>query len=110
MEFAIGIIVSGYASRKNTEDGPIEVWIETHGVQAQDETGRRWVLVGSFYQDEAKAHEVLASLDADFTPVTQPDAWEETDPMYGSEAWDVDAERSLASFEADCYGEPRPSW
>jgi hypothetical protein len=113
MQFRIDIARDGYVSRENTEDGPVESWVEVFTILAHSERGDVWALgdeggsiVGS--EDEATVREVLGRID--HTPDTRPELWSPCDPIYGSEAWDDDAERSLACFEADCYGEPRPRW
>ena len=99
----------------NTEDRPVIDWQEYFFILACAPNGRRWTLAetaapGSVVAEErfAEAQATLAALTHD--PATRPDLWLETHPCYGSEAWDVDAERELACFEADCYGEPRPKW
>jgi hypothetical protein len=110
MSFQLGVVTSGYVERKNTEDGPVEAWIETFFVGAQDGRGHRWGLQEA-YGSEAEAEVALAAVvAAGSDPATQPDIWFATMPCYGSEAWDQEADRELACFEADCYGEPRPNW
>ena len=106
MQFNIDIALDGYAKRVMTEDGPVEVWVETYAILAQSPRGEVWRYAGSDQLSEVQ--EELATLTHD--PVSRPDLWLPCDPVYGSEAWDVDAERSLACFEADAYGEPRPRW
>jgi hypothetical protein len=115
MNFNIDIARDGFSATRNTEDGPVQVWEEYSVIIATSERGDRWSLadIGKgaglvISDDEATMREVLAALD--HNPDTQPVRWLPCDPVYGSDAWDDDAEHSLACFEADCYGEPRPRW
>jgi hypothetical protein len=106
--FTIDIHFSGYAITENTEDGPVERWIQTFEVCAQSPRGEVWALVGSTSKDEGAARDQLAALDHD--PASRPEAWVECEPVYGSEAWGPEAEYNLACFEADAFNEPRPQW
>jgi hypothetical protein len=103
-----GIHYDFYEQRRNGEDGPYYVTVDTFSVTAVDDDGHVWVLDGSHTTNEAEANEALAALDHD--PISQPDRWLVCDPVYGSNAWDSEAEYNLACFEADCYDEPRPHW
>ena len=42
-----------------------------------------------------------------FNPTTA-EGWNRMSPVYGSDAWDGEAEYELACEEADAYDEPRP--
>lgn len=113
--FNIDIARDVIAFTVNTEDGPMQDYRDYFFIIAQAPNGRRWTLAetaapGSVVADErfSEAQATLAGIDHD--PATRPDLWLESQPCYGSEAWDTDAERELACFEADCYGEPRPKW
>ena len=108
MTFNFGVHIGGYSKRINTEDGPVETWIETFSVQAVSPRGDVFVLDGSDSESERIANVLLATLD--HTPASRPDLWLRGEPVYGSDAWDGEAEYSLACFEADAYNEPRPRW
>ena len=107
--FDIRPSVSGYSARRNTEDGPIEVWVETFHVEASNTRGQRWLYDNARdYGNIGAVKAVIRHLASD--PAAAPDKWVETDPIYGSEAWGPEQEYELACFEADCYDEPRPRW
>lgn len=107
--FHIGVCVGGHSVRRNTEDGPIEQWVETFYVGASDDRGHNWALFGSDSENEADAHAALVTL-GDKTPETHRDLWVQTQPTYGSDAWDAQAEYDLACAEAEAFGEPIPRW
>lgn len=107
--FQIGVGGAGYVKQEDTEDGRIEVWVDTFHVEASTARGERWVLADFEAFDEATARAAFEAL-GDCTPATAPERWLQADPIYGSDAWDGDAERGLACFEADAYNEPRPQW
>jgi hypothetical protein len=104
--FTIDIRQDGHVASINTEDGPMPVWVPDYTIMAQSPLGEVWALTGG--DNLAEVQEVLATLTHD--PASRPDLWLPCEPVYGSEAWDDAAEQSLAAFEADCYGEPRPRW
>jgi hypothetical protein len=105
--FHIGIIYDGYTRTEGGEDGPVERWVEVFLVGASTQPGRNFVLDAQF-ATEAEAIEAMKALDHD--PSTKPEAWGETEPTYGSEAWGSEDEYNLACFEADAFNEPRPRW
>lgn len=109
--FHIGI-ASGFNSViLHTEDGPVQDVVDYFYILADHASGKRWVLTteGADYITSVEEAEcILRGLDHD--PETNPDVWGPTFPCYGSDAWDDDAERELAAFEADCFNEPRPRW
>jgi hypothetical protein len=104
--FTVGC--SGYSRRVNTEDGPVEQWVETFQVEASTVQGRRWVWEGQDFSNVGTVKSIMRHLDLG-NPETSP-RWVEVDPVYGSDAWGPEDEFNLACFEADCYGEPRPRW
>ncbi len=105
-EFQIGIRADFYTRYRNTEDGPIEVTVDFYTIHASAPSGHCWYLADFETEDLAYAETVLATLNSN--PDTTLYEWVPTDPIYGSEAWDSEAEYDLACFEADCYNEPRP--
>lgn len=107
-QISVGVVTTGYASRQNTEDGPIEIWVDVFLVGAGDATGRRWILAEREFSTEDAAAALVAKLTHD--PISAPAQWLTSSPAYGSEAWGIDDERDLACFEADAYNEPRPQW
>lgn len=104
----IGIHYDFYEKTLNTEDGPVPVTVNTYDIQAVDEDGHVWVWYDAHTEDQSFAEHQLLHLDHD--PFTQPDLWRECSPVYGSNAWDSEAEYELACFEADSFNEPRPRW
>lgn len=114
--FTFGILPDEIVTTDYDEDGFECVRRETYYViGASSSDGRNFILhTGSkalgiaVWENEDEAKTDLAALDHD--PATRPDLWNEIDPTYGSEAWDINAERELACFEADAFGEPRPRW
>ena len=106
--FHIDIAECGYARRVNTEDGPAEQWVERFQVAASTDAGRVYYSHSGSHATEEAALAELVALVSD--PETDPDAWDEGEPRYGSDAWDSEAEFNLACFEADAYDEPRPHW
>ena len=111
--FNIDIARDGYSKTVMTEDGPVEDWVEMFTIMACAPSGHRWALAETGQgagivasEHETIVRETLAALDHD--PATRPDLWLASHPVYGSDAWDADAEYELACFEADAYGEPRP--
>jgi hypothetical protein len=107
-DLRISVAVGGYSATRNTEDGPIDVWVETFTIQAESAAGRRWVWGERDFPNAGTAKAVLRHLDVG-TPATS-DRWTEIDPRYGSDAWGDEDEYNLACFEADCFNEPRPRW
>src|SRR5262245_21677754 len=105
--FNIGIQYGFYLKRMYGEDGPFDVDVETFTIGASDADGHTWVLEGSWTEDEEAAKRLLAALDNN-NPETRPDLWFQGEPIYGSNAWDDEAEYNLACEEADAFGEPRP--
>ena len=103
-----GIHYGFYQKNCSGEDGPYTVTVDVFHVEAVDDDGHVWELEGSYSEDEEKVKAMLASLDHD--PTTRPEKWFECEPVYGSNAWDAEAEYRLACFEADCFDEPRPKW
>src|SRR5215471_4557228 len=109
--YNIGVYNDGYATTRNTEDGPVEAWVEVFTIVAQERTGRNFFLADFGTEDRAEGELVVAALTlADSDPPAKPDSWVEGEQSYGSEAWASEAEYGLACFEADAYGEPRPRW
>jgi hypothetical protein len=108
-EYQIGIIHSWHLVTINTEDGPYETTVDSFEIGASDQRGHNWARYGATFTTEAGARAFLAA-NAGSDPGNDPVNWIETEPSYGSEAWDSEAEARLASFEADAYGEPRPWW
>ncbi len=104
----IAIQYGSYVKMVGTEDGPVEHVVETFHIEASDAAGHRWVLDGSDTEDEKVVAATMLALTHD--PITNPDAWVVSDPLYGSDAWGDEDEYNLACFEADCYNEPRPRW
>jgi len=104
----IGIHVDGYATTRNTEDGPVEFWQTTFSICATSVRGEVWALIDSTVTTEAEAEFLLRGLD--HSPDSNPEAWVPCSPVYGSEAWGQEDEYALACFEADAYNEPRPNW
>lgn len=70
--FNIGISRDGYSARRNTEDGPVEVWVEVYVILATSPRGDVWALEGAGGEDEAIVQGQLAALDHD--PSSRPDA------------------------------------
>jgi hypothetical protein len=101
-----GIHYGFYEKKLNGEDGYYFVTVDTFHVEAVDADGHVWELEGSHSEDEGFVNHLLQHLDHD--PVSRPDAWFAASPVYGSNAWDVEAEYELACFEADAFNEPRP--
>lgn len=108
MTFHFAIGVDANSRVENTEDGPVQIVFDTYHIEATDDVGRRWIWLDSVTNDEDFAEHQLRFLDHD--PVSNPNAWGTTWPIYGSDAWDNEAEYEQACFEADAYGEPRPHW
>jgi hypothetical protein len=104
----IGIHYGSHEEKRHGEDGPYHVTVETFHIEAVDGDGYRWELEGSHSTDESFVNHLLQHLDHD--PVSRPDAWHVVQPVYGSNAWDSEAEYELACFEADSFNEPRPRW
>ena len=109
----IGVAYDQVPDMVYTEDGPFETVRELLFIVAEASDGRRWSFASSHGVDVFEpSEEVDAIITANtaVSPLVQPDAWREIDPVYGSEAWDDEAEYGLACFEADCFNEPRPEW
>lgn len=100
------------------EDGG-RIMNEVHYLNATSEKG--YVFMGptilthrAGFQN-AYAEKVMAEVEKfkaenpNFDPTTAEN-WGKGFPVYGSEAWDSEAEYDLACFEADAYNEPRPDW
>ena len=104
----VGIHNSFYVKQVYGEDDPMEVAVDMHHIEAVDEDGHVWALEGSDTEDRAFAEFELWHLDHD--PASEPNLWVECAPVYGSNAWDDEAEYELACHEADCFNEPRPRW
>jgi hypothetical protein len=104
----VGIHYGQYGKRVHGEDGPYDVVVETFHIEAVDEDGHVWALDKSHTENEEEAKRELWFLE--HNPNTRPEAWVECSPVYGSNAWDDEAEYELACFEADAYNEPRPHW
>jgi hypothetical protein len=111
MAYDIGVRHDQVIRHRETEDGLVDYAVNVFAIMAQDDKGRRWVYVQAGFEGdtgEVEAREAIAALQGD--PTTDPDAWQEVDPAYGSAAWGVEDDYNLACFEADCYDEPRPIW
>jgi hypothetical protein len=106
--YQIGVSRDGYSAKRYTEDGPIEIWVETFQIVAETQTGHRWQWGDRDFDNAATTKSIMRHLIIG-TPATS-DRWLEIEPRYGSEAWGSDDEYNLACFEADCFGEPRPRW
>lgn len=107
-DLTINVQTGGYAGREYTEDGPMEVWVNTYSIVAEDTAGHRWQWDGREFSNVASAKAVLRHIDV-ATPATS-DRWLVIEPRYGSDAWGDEDEYALACFEADCFGEARPHW
>lgn len=108
MSFQIGVYEDQYPVQVNSEDGWYESVRSIFYIAAGHINGRNFFLADYGADDRPTAESFLKTVDHD--PFSKPDAWVETDPVYGSEAWDSNAEYDLACFEADAYNEPRPDW
>jgi hypothetical protein len=106
MALRIYVRPSFYEERRNGEDGPYYVTVDVYSIEAVDDDGHVWELLGVGGTDQSLVEHELQHLDHD--PVSRPDAWGECEPVYGSNAWDNESEYRLACFEADAYDEPRP--
>lgn len=104
--FNIDIARDGYVKTLNTEDGPIETWVETYAILATTPRGDVWALADNVLlrlegnSDLELAQRMLAGLDHD--PVSKPDLWLPCDPVYGSDDWDDEARRQdhdITTFE-----------
>lgn len=104
----LGVTTTGYTATVNTEDGPDQRWIEVFLIGAENARGDRWVLEHSETTTWDAAQLALIGVEVD--PIANPDRWCESEPRYGSDAWDSTAEYSLACLEADAFDEPRPIW
>lgn len=107
-DFSIQVATDGYSRVENTEDGPVERWVEYFYIVAETPAGERYRWGDQGFADIGAAKSVLRHLDVG-TPDTS-DRWLEIEPRYGSDAWGDEDEYNLACFEADAYGEPRPRW
>jgi hypothetical protein len=87
--FNIDIARDGYVKTLNTEDGPIETWVETYAILATTPRGDVWALADNVLlrlegnSDLELAQRMLAGLDHD--PASKPDLWLPCDPVYGSD-------------------------
>src|SRR3974390_3045897 len=99
--FRIATVVIPSFFTENTEDGPVERSRDHWYIAAEAPNGQRFVHADGPYDTEDEALCVVGV----GSPRTKPDAWREMEPAYGSDAWDDEAEYSLACFEADCFGE-----
>ena len=106
-KFQIAIGSDGYSARRNTEDGPIEIWVDLFPIIAEAADGSRWQW-GDVLPSMAIAKSILRNLEIG-TPDTS-EKWTAIDPRYGSDAWGDEEEYNLACFEADCFNEQRPNW
>jgi hypothetical protein len=106
--FNIDIAKDGYAKTINTEEGPIDTWVDTYAVLATTPRGDVWALADNVLArlegdcDLERAQAMLAGLDHD--PATQPDLWLPCDPVYGSEAWDDEALAYAADLQSRLMG------
>ena len=111
-EFDIGIGYEVVMRVTNTEDGPEERHVDYFYIIAAHPGGKNFVYAGiGEGTDRAAVEAALNALKAAGSdPATKPEDWSETYPVYGSDAWDLEAERDLACLEADAFSEPRPNW
>src|SRR4051794_14646734 len=94
-KFSVHVFFGGYSTVENTEDGPVERWVETFQIGATDGRGRNYFLADFAAETEMEAASMLLAL-ADSDPDNSPDAWVEGEPSYGSEAWGPENEYALA--------------
>jgi len=105
----INVAVDGYFAQRNTEDGPVEVFVEIFYICAEHSDGRRWRWGDDNYANAGTAKAILRHINVG-TPFTDVGCWFELEPRYGSDSWGDEDEYALACHEADCFGEPRPRW
>ena len=108
---------SDLVERGYDEDGT--VMLEVHYLTATNARGDRFVgptilshragFADTYAANVAAEVEKFKAEHPNFDPTTAEN-WDKGSPVYGSEAWDGEAEFDLACFEADAYNEPRPNW
>lgn len=108
VKFNFGVISTLVTEYTYTEDGRFETEVEKFMIGASTEKGYQYVLAIDPFATSFDASKFLDTLN--HNPNTNPDRWMSDYPIYGSEAWDSEAEYELACFEADSYGEQRPMW
>ncbi len=100
------------------EDGEREM-MEVHYLQARNERGDVYNgptilshhagFPSTYAPKVAAAVAEFIAANPNFDP-TKAENWCIGFPVYGSEAWDSNAEYDLACFEADAFNEPRPEF
>lgn len=98
-KFQVSTGFNQIAVRVHDEDGDHEAIRNVWTAIASTQDGRQW----EFNKDRSTFSEGS-------NPDTAPADWFEMPPIYGSDAWDEEAEYDLACFEADAFSEERPRW
>lgn len=95
--FTTEIAPDFFMQTENTEDGPMAREVQVFTILSVASNGRVFALHNGTFAVENNAREVLAALD--HNPETNPAEWLESYPIYGSAAWDQEAENDLKAFD-----------